>query len=333
MPYTLAYQAKYRALVVEASTGKIYRKMVVGPVYPLFLQTNLSNHEGFMRCVEQIGIDGFCYLDEDTGFKFPLSKEIDRVLQIGDVIKEEELGKEKKLAKSYLENFYKRNRDRLLGEQNVMKLFHQWVVKGKYRPSLQNIQGPVDQSHLKAYPGFLPLDRGDSVSQIIGTIRYHFSKVCLELVVEPNPQENKRFRGTDYRRFFQLDFSYSTLPALCYMEMFDLAEDEKELRECALCGKEFVATHDREKYCLNPAPGYNAPKKSCRKIGPQTMYWKNKPEKELDRMRQKKRFQSSLSYLKRRGRDKEYREVETEFKRWQKMTQQKKGVSHGKKAR
>jgi hypothetical protein len=98
---------------------KVYMQ---GPVFPAFLKANFSTYEGWRYFIEDFGLDGFAALDAHQGGGVePLGSAIERVIK----------GEISYLSQHYLECVYKRIRERLLYEQEIMRLFHSWFFKNK----------------------------------------------------------------------------------------------------------------------------------------------------------------------------------------------------------
>lgn len=338
-----AYKAVYQdvILIPDATGGyKLKDGWSVSPFYPIFLEADISTFEGFQRFITEAGLRWFTYLDgKDVKYS------------LGDTLKElmRRPRKDRVMSVSYLKRFHERVKDRLQDEQEVIKLFHLWFIEGK-QPHLHRGDGKaypafwVYQNQITGYP-FKPKNKDEekifeAVRRIETALDTHlksvhlYSRMNVHWAVTFDPAKQSP------RDFLSVRFEPQSFPAVCYLEMLAMIEDGKKARKCALCGRLFIASHDREIFCNRRPPGLdlNRPWEeirdlTCKDVGPQERFWKNKSKEDIERIREKKSWQNRLLYLKKTGQKDEYDKKMKEFELWQTGIRKSKGGSHGKKTR
>lgn len=327
-----AYDDYYLDVIPILSNGRY--KLIMGfihsPVFPEFIEADFSSYEGFQSFISNNGITTLTYLDKGSGHKFPLVEELKKI-QMREY-------KEWFLSKDYIQKFYDRNKECLQEDQDAVKLFHKWFFKGN-APIIKNTGSKILNLYSIYYNGNRLRNTEDDNN--------YQNLILLDRSLNKHISYINHYLNIQSSGAFGLIRDCKTLPAHCYLEMIELTEDKKELKQCAHCGKLFASHHEKEIYCDRPInkallndyqkikgytsigtgntiqclPGHY---KSCKNAGAQKRYIESKSPEEKELIRQKKQFQNRLLYLKEIGNDVEYKKVLREFSKWQKEG------SHGK---
>lgn len=341
------YVGTHNAIVLEivGDASPLCYGGVGNPVYPLFISADLGTFTEFQELSWEVGINEFAYLDWNTNYPYPLGKEIKKALR----------SKNSKLSKSYLEKFYSRVRGHLLEDQALVKIFHDIFIKREGHSLSSEPEDFMDKinSMLRAntdvvlnnnvFDLFGHNEEMSLMEKAAGVKEWNKArkeqsyrslheglwltdkaKKTFERLLRDNRRKQKYFPALDWA------FQFTSIPARCLMEMISLMQDQKVPQSCAHCGKYFVPSHGRDKYCERIAPGFQwgPDSKRCDEIGAQKKYWGSRSEDDLDFIKQRKSFQNRLLYLARVGKNREYQKVKVEFEDWKKKY---KGGKDGKK--
>lgn len=339
MAYIPAYDTTWLATALIKDVSRegtylfIWDRVVWGPIFPVFVKADFSTLGGFLDFIGFVGINGLTYLD-DAKWREIVEMDLERkkLARLLDIAKPN-IANEKRLQASYIESFYKRTQKRLIKEQNDMRFFCSFWLRKQFpmeRLKTDMIEEAIDRSvdtmnqhlsgvRLEIKYVYSPANKGDERYRIAYSKRegYSLRDYFSDIFKSGNRNHERPQRKKPYWYFH-----YETLPARCYMEMLDILQDDKEVKSCAYCGEIFIPNRKNEEFCKRLAPGYRGSKESrtCKQIGPQRRFQKDKSQEELERIRKRKQFQNRLIYLKKKGKRKEYLIVTTEFDRWQKET-------------
>lgn len=299
--------------------------IIAGPIFPHFLRADFSKYEGFRHFTEDFGLDAFAKLDSSA---YSLANELGRIRS----------GELKAMAGHYLEKAFDRMKAGILNEQRVMRVFHEWFVKGNYprfpeksngkriklsityAMALLRPQGADGEFQLrllkqmgKQYQTFMEMFReiDDALKQHLSQIRIKPSYALIPILEHIDGElVGPKQVGWIYE--------YDSIFPRCYMEMLDLIEDEAELKACANCGEVFFPSRKDELFCSRLAPQQRTWKKrgrrTCKELGPEIRYRKKLiREGKWDLHEQKKRLLNRLNYQKRLGNRDEYEKLRREY--------------------
>lgn len=341
-----------------------YERTVVRPVFLSFVDADFSCFEGFLKLIDVTGLTGCAYLDEDSKYKYPIGDELKKNSISNSFIEgfynrhKKTLQDDQASIKLFYEWFVE-------GKQPLINNLHPDFKDDMPFPSVFLSQKDLQYKPRNKEEEKLYID----AYKLFTDLKIHLSGVTLEPIFNSAPIIDKAYEtvmetgckeilsGDKHkhskcveslslsnlwkasRKVVFVARQCSSLPALCYLEMIDLIEDEHEFRKCSHCGELFIPVHEREIFCNRIAPEFKPQgrlttaeewksifKKTCKKIGPQKKHNNGLSPEDREIIKKDKRFRSRLDYLKKTGNDGEYKKVLRNFNKWRNG-----GSNHGKK--